>query len=309
MNTQEALKILELSPGASKEDIQAAFRKAAKTHHPDRNKDDPNAETKFKEINSAYQYLNNPQPERQSFNQNPFNQSHGPVNISDFFPGFGGGNPFQNQIPASISTVSISFFDSVLGVEKDVEIIQNYPCNNCKGMGSIATVDICKRCNGAGQKQAGFSRGNMVFIEPCENCRGTGKNQNPCSTCNQQGFQSRNVTARVRIPGGVVNDNMLRIPGGALRILVASDPDMVLEGADVVSNINISLLDALKGTLKTVRTVKGDMNLKIPPLIKNSDSVKVSNYGVPEHNGSHIFNITVGYPDDTSKLIEFLEGK
>ena len=61
MNTQEALKILELSPGASKEDIQAAFRKAAKVHHPDRNKDDPNAETKFKEMNSAYQYLNNPQ--------------------------------------------------------------------------------------------------------------------------------------------------------------------------------------------------------------------------------------------------------
>ena len=312
MNSQEAYKILGLEDGADKEAINNAFRQLAKKYHPDRNKDNPEAENKFKEINSAYQYLNNPQPEHN------FSGS-GSVNMQDFINqafrngGFGGfgGNPFQNmhQVPHSVGYVTITFVESVLGVEKELEIDQNISCNDCQGNGFKQSGGDCGVCKGSGQKKADFSRGNMVFIQPCNKCHGTGKNLTPCNSCpNQCGYTTSKVSVKVGIPGGVVDGNVLRIPNGLIKISVAPDPDMSLVEGNVVSNIEISLLEALKGVSKKVRTVKGEMNLKIPSKIKNSNSVQVYGYGV-NGQGNHIFNVKVNYPenDKIEELIKILE--
>ena len=52
--------VLGVSRSASEADIKTAFRRLAAQHHPDRNPDDPNAQTRFKEINAAYQILADP---------------------------------------------------------------------------------------------------------------------------------------------------------------------------------------------------------------------------------------------------------
>src|ERR1700748_1077412 len=211
MNRQEALRLLELNNDADENAINNAFRKLAKKYHPDRNKNDPNAETKFKEINSAYQYLNNPQPEH-----NPFSGHSGgfDVNLQDIFNQTFGGfgrNPFQNvhnSPPQSVSDTTISFAESVLGVEKELEIDQNNACKNCNGNGAIKGNTDCANCGGKGQKQANFQRGNMVFVQSCEKCMGTGKNHTPCNVCNQKGFSTNRGNVKVRIPGGVQNGNV-----------------------------------------------------------------------------------------------------
>jgi len=310
MNSQEAYKILELQPSATPEEIQAAFRKLAKKYHPDLNKDNPDAESKFKEINSAYQLLTNPSPRQQDFN-NSVN-----INFQDLFNQAFGGNPFgggfggfgSNPAPIAPNNTTISFAESVLGVEKELEITQNQTCGVCHGNGSTSDVNNCNFCQGKGAKQASFSRGAMSFIEQCQKCKGTGKIQNPCKPCEEKGFTSIKMNKKIKIPGGVLNNNVLKIPGGFIKINVEADSDMRLEDGNVVSDINISLLEALKGTLKPVKTVKGEMNLKIPANIKNGNSVQVHGYGVEGH-GSHIFNISVNYPQDTQKLIELLESE
>lgn len=306
MNRSEALSLLELNNDATSDDIQVAFRKLAKKYHPDRNKDNPEAEAKFKEINSAYQYLNNPQPERHT-------HSSGNMDMNDIFSQmFRGGNPFQNmrpQAPQSVGYTTITFAESVLGTEKEIEIDQNKICKDCSGKGCIQESSDCGVCGGSGHKQAAFSRGNVQFIETCGRCQGTGKNLKPCNSCpNQCGFTSTKEKIHVRIPGGVQNDNVLRIPGSLIKINVVPDADMTLVEYDVVSNIEISLLEALKGVSKPVRTVKGEMNLKIPANIKNSNSVQVHGYGV-NGQGSHIFNVKVNYPenDKIEELIKVLE--
>lgn len=308
MNTHEAYKILELNNNATSEEINNAFRKLAKKYHPDRNKDNPEAEAKFKEINSAYQLLNNPQQE-QSFGHN------GNVDLNDIFSQvFGGGrhpfNPFQsqNKAPDSISYVTLTFAESVLGVEKELNVTQNILCKDCNGDGFIKETADCTLCHGKGSKTASFSRGNMQFIEPCFMCRQTGKQVKDCKSCvNHSGYTSSTINAKIKIPGGVQNGNVLRIPGSLLKITVNSDPDMEFDGTNVFSNIEISLLDALRGVSKPVRTVKGEMNLKIPPNIKNGNSVQVHGYGV-NGQGSHIFNVSVKYPEDKiEKLIKVLE--
>jgi len=305
MNSQQAHSILGLDQNADKDEINNAFRQLAKKYHPDRNKDNPEAENKFKEINSAYQYLNNPQPEHSYQQSGNFH-----VDMNDIFSQMfrGGNNPFQQhkQAPQSVAYVSINFAESVLGVEKDIEIDQNIICKDCQGNGCVPSVDDCKVCNGKGVKQANFSRGNMQFIEQCGKCKGSGKNLTPCNTCSNQGYTSNRVNIKIGIPGGVMNGNVLRIPGSLIKIAVESDPDMSIEEYNVISNIEISLLDALKGISKAVRTVKGEMNLKIPANIKNGNSVQVHGYGV-QGQGSHIFNVSVKYPDNTEELIKVLE--
>lgn len=311
MNHQEAYKLLELEQNTTDKDaINAAFRKMAKKYHPDRNKDDPNAENKFKEINTAYQLLSNPVPQQ----QNPFGNSGGfNVDLGDIFEqtfGRGGFNPFQNvrqSAPQSVAETRISFADSVLGVEKELEIDQNIACKNCNGIGAIKEATDCTNCQGKGHKQANFSRGNVQFVESCQKCMGTGKNHTPCNVCNQKGFSTNKANLKIRIPGGVHNENVLRIPGSLIKINVESDPDMFLnEEGNVVSNIEISLLDALRGISKPVRTVKGEMSLKIPPNIKNGNSVQVLGYGV-QGQGSHIFNIRVNYPEDHGVIQELIK--
>jgi molecular chaperone DnaJ len=93
-----------------------------------------------------------------------------------------------------------------------------------------------------------------------------------------------------------------------VQVKVVPDPDMRLEGVDVISSIELTLLEALVGCKKEVRTIKGNKTLTLKPKTRNGDNIRVNGFGVP-NNGSHIINVIVNYPDDITKLVECLEGK
>jgi curved DNA-binding protein CbpA len=54
---RDPYQVLGVNRSASEADIKKAFRRLAKQHHPDRNKEDPKAKDKFAEVNSAYEIL------------------------------------------------------------------------------------------------------------------------------------------------------------------------------------------------------------------------------------------------------------
>ena len=60
MTKRDYYEILDVDRNASEDDIKKAYRKLAMQYHPDRNKDDKNAEEKFKEVGEAYSVLSNP---------------------------------------------------------------------------------------------------------------------------------------------------------------------------------------------------------------------------------------------------------
>lgn len=188
-------------------------------------------------------------------------------------------------------------------------------CDDCGGNGFETLSDSCPVCNGKGNRT--LKQGNMVFMMPCDKCGGLGKKTQDCGKCKGEGTKETDITLNVKLPGGISDTQNIRLQGAGnfiahgfstdvfLNCSVEKDNNMVLEGSDVISNINISLLDALQGTSIKVRTVKGEHTLKIPAKIRNAEKLSVAGYGA--NGGDHIFKIDVQYPENISEIINILK--
>lgn len=313
MNLKEAYSTLELSEGASPEDAKKKYRELTKKYHPDVNKD-PGADAKFKKINEAYQCVkegkgNDPEP---------------------MMPGWGGGNPFEGFNPFGrrnkpqshehiVLSNTISFEESILGTKKEVSFHRKAKCQSCNGAGEFEINNGCDKCNGKGKITA--MRGNMVFVQTCPKCMGR-VSVNNCNSCKSTGSIDSTVSINVVIPGGVTTGNILRIPGMGnfagqfmsmdqftdvhLRLDVTPDPELSLQDNYVVCKTPISLLDALRGCQKPVRTVLGEQEISIPPMSKNNDVIMIPRVGINKTGDQKVI-LEVQYPPNTDQLIEFLE--
>src|SRR4030067_660975 len=102
--------------------------------------------------------------------------------------------------------------------------------------------------------------------------------------------------------GNAENYNGRLFSGDIILIInVEYDKDMRIQDTNVISTIDVSLLEALQGIEKKVRTVLGDAILSINKNTKHKDMVVLEKYGV-EKRGNHIFIINVLYPLNTDKL-------
>lgn len=137
------------------------------------------------------------------------------------------------------------------------------------------------------------------------------------------GLQQEDHSVKVNIPAGARDGVSIRLPGQGdyfssmsgyaisdahVKIKVIPDKDLALIDNDVVSSLNISLLDSLKGTSAKVRTVKGEKIIKIPPKVKNLYRMRLDGLGIPGR-GDHMVVIGIDYPNDTmiEKIVEVLE--
>jgi molecular chaperone DnaJ len=317
MKLQEAYKELNVTENSSEEEVKKAFKKLAGKYHPDINKE-KDAEAKFKKINEAYQIITGGTA---ADKENPFWSTNQPFNP---FGGSPFGNPFSNGVsfnnaPISLTT-TVSFLESVFGCEKDIKFNRNSKCAACNGAGDIPANNGCPQCNGKGGEVQ--RQGNMVFIKTCSKCGGRTK-KNPCTTCNSKGVIETETSIRANIPGGVVNDNVLNFRGMGhfagsfgpieqrgdvhLHVKVTPEPGLSLEGSNVISNLELSLIEALQGCSKVVNTVEGVQDIIIPPKSKNKQEVVIPNVGVNKLGNQRVI-LNVNYPEDVSKIIEILEG-
>lgn len=325
MNKAEALKILGLRSSASEKDIKKRFKKLAYEKHPDRNKSE-GAEDEYKKISEAYEYLKNPPPEQPAV-QWPWPKT-GPFqnnSIWDAFESFMRGEAFrQKKTPPNIlSSIRISFKESVLGCKKKIKVDRKVKCDSCDGVGVVAVGDSCSSCNGLGtQTQVTSKGGSSVVVQTqCPDCNGKGGEREDCSDCQGEGGVESTSEFNVNIAGGVLSGQRIKLPGAGhyyqsmgiptatdviLTVMVDKDPDIRISGNDVASTIDISLYEALKGTTKKVRTVFGEKDLEIKSGVKHKDILKIEKCGV-EGKGDHCFLINLVYPKDVSKILEVLK--
>lgn len=235
-------EVLGLSKGASEDEIKKAYRKLAKKYHPDLNAGDKDAETKFKEVNEAYEVLSDSN-KRARYDQfghagvdpsyggggaaggNPFGDDFdiGDIFSSFFGGGFGGGFSRRQSNPNAPrrgsdtkTTVSISFEEAAKGCKKDVSYRVVEKCSSCNGSGTASgsSPKTCSICHGTGQSRTTQRTpfGVIQTAHTCERCRGTGQViENPCKKCSGSGRIQATKKVEVTVPAGIDDGQILKV--------------------------------------------------------------------------------------------------
>jgi molecular chaperone DnaJ len=215
-----------------------------------------------------------------------------------------------------VINIEIPFEIAISGGFQEVQYTRSIKCESCKN-GKNKTS--CLKCNGSGKRKYGVQASDREL--PCTHCTGTGfVLSGICNVCNGKSVKNTLAKINIKINPGTINGTKITLNGngnniidnlyGDLVVVInvkASSEGLTLSGSDVISVVELTLLEALKGTKKSLRTIKGDKVLEFKPKIKNGDKIRVSGFGVPP-NGAHIFTVSVVYPEDVSNLISVLDG-
>ncbi len=300
-------KSLGLDKSASETEIKKAYRKLAQKYHPDKNPGDKEAETKFKEIQAAYEVLSDKR-KRQQYDQfgsvgAGFSGGRGDFDPSafngfaDIFESFfGGGGGFGGRSakkPGPMrggdieAEIEIKFEEAVFGTIKHLEITKPDNCESCKGSGVEPGHEIirCVDCNGSGQIRSTRQTilGNISSLHTCRKCNGRGEiPEKICKTCKGRMRTNQRKEISVKIPAGIESGARIRMRekgsaglfGGPygdlyLYVRVADHPKFTRENSNIYSNENIHLLQGVLGATVMVDTIYGKESLKIPSGTQN----------------------------------------
>lgn len=331
---------LGVAKGASKDEIKKAFHKLAHKHHPDKNGGD---DTKFKEVNEAYQILSDEKKRAQydqfgsagpgaggfggfdpnGFDFSGFGQEGGfGFDMGDIFGDiFGGGRSRQKRGADLQTSISISFKESIFGIDKEIRITKPSTCTTCKGDGATPGTgfDTCTTCEGKGSIRSVQRTilGSIATNQTCTKCHGIGKiPKEPCKTCKGDGIVNETRTITVGIPAGINNGETLRLSGmgeavtggqsGDLYVRVTVTPHKTIfrYNNDLVSELSIKLTDALLGAEYEVETLDGPMTVTVPTGTKIGDTVSIKGYGVPKSSskrGDFVIKLNISLPTKLSK--------
>ncbi|MBW1616706.1 MAG: molecular chaperone DnaJ [Deltaproteobacteria bacterium] len=314
--------VLGVEKEASSDEIKTAYRKKAFKFHPDKNPDNKEAEEKFKEASEAYEIL------RDSTKRKKYDRfGHEGLN-GNGFSGFGGfedvvsgfGDIFEDLFQFSSQNkgkrnarrikrgadlrydLTIEFKEASFGVNTEINIPKNETCSECYGAGCKPGTQpkACSKCGGTGQvdQRQGFFTIRMA----CSECLGNGVIiDTPCSKCNGKGKKRVNKTVSLKIPAGVYNSARLRLNGegeagknggqsGDLYVFIKVKPHKYFkrENNDIICAVPISFVQAALGDIITVKTLKGEKELKIPEGTQYGDILRFESEGIPDIRNRNI---------------------
>jgi molecular chaperone DnaJ len=316
-------EVLGVARDADQKAIKDAFRQLALKYHPDRNKE-PGASDRFKEIAEAYAVLSDPK-KRAEYDTRGYagvagfspEDLFGGINFEDIFGGlgfdFGGMGPFdrffrRRAAPQRGENIEIAIsvpLERVLdGGEETVHLGHPTPCQACQGSGAKAGTKprACATCNGTGQRVRSQRKGGVSLqqITTCPDCGGRGRFiDTPCPECGGKGQSLRDEILTVRIPVGVEEGMVLRVPGhglppdkpglpaGDLFVVVRTADDSRFErrGRDLYRLETIDVVDAVLGTNIDVPTLDGQVSLKVPAGTQPDSMLRLRGKGLPRFGG------------------------
>ena len=302
-------EVLGISKNASKDEIKTSYRRLALKYHPDRNKEDAQAEEKFKECTHAYAILADDEKRAayDRFGHEGLNASAGfgegfggfSEVFSDIFEDFFGVGGRRADRPGRGSDlgaeIEVTFTEAAFGVEKTVDVKREESCRQCRGDGAQPGTkrETCRQCGGSGQ--VSVSSGFFSIARACPSCRGQGSTiQKPCSVCRGTGREINARKLSVRVPAGVDNGMRLRVTGegeaghrGGQRgdlyvdIFVEAHPIFKRHGTDILCEIPISFAQAALGAEVEAPTLYGQEKIRIPAGTQTGKVFRLKGKGVP----------------------------
>lgn len=308
--------LLGIGRDANDAEIKFAYRALARELHPDSGHGDPAAEERFKLVTVAYETLRDPE-RRQIYDV------HGPEglrrsagagagfgDVSDIFEaffgrGFGGGGGHRGPPQGSDIEVAVKleFSEAIFGSEPEVKLRAPVACATCDGSGARpgTTPVSCAGCGGAGEVRRVRQSilGQMVTAAACPRCGGSGEEvTSPCVDCGGEGRVAEERTLNVRVPAGVDDGAVLRVPGGGavgprggppgdlyVHLRVSPDERFSREGVDLVQVLRPSMAQAALGATLTVETLDGDREVEVSPGSQSGRVLRLRGLGVPHRRG------------------------
>jgi molecular chaperone DnaJ len=309
MSKPDYYAVLGVSRDASQDEIKAAFRQLARQYHPDVNKDDPEAEEKFKLINEAYQALSDPETravyDRFGHAGAPHTAAADPFNMAEnlFQMFFGGsmGTMTRGPIDGADRRVDlvITLEEVLHGATHAVEVERLRVCPRCKGVGAEpgTTPERCPDCAGSGRVR--FTQttilGTVARVAPCERCRGEGEIiRTPCRECRGERLVRQRDAITVNIPPGVADETALLLRGegdsglrggrdGDLYVVVriAPHPRFKRRGDDLATQLNLTYPQLALGDEVELETLDDKATLEIPELTEPYTELVLPGRGLP----------------------------
>ena len=278
MSKRDYYEVLGIQKGASDDEIKKAFRKLAIKYHPDKNPGDKTAEEKFKEVNEAYSVLSD-KTKRQRYDQ------FGHAGVG----GAGGpaGNPFEGF---NFNGQSFNFDFGGGGLDDILGAMFGFGGGGFRGA------------------RRGRDQRTSITIDFKEAIFGTTKNIS---------VDGENI--KLKIPAGIFDGQQIRLNGKGgeapqqggqrgdlyVEIRVRAHKTLTREGDLILSEVTISMVDAVLGTEVDVETVDGTVTMKVPAGTQPGTNFKLSGHGAPrmggEERGPHIVTVQVEIPRNLSR--------
>ena len=316
-------EVLGVSKDADDAQIKSAFRKAAKTCHPDLHPNDKEAEAKFKELNEAYEVLSDSEKRAKydQFGHAAFDPSMGggsPFSgggfggfddiINTFFGGGFGGSQRNSSAPVQGDdcryNLTVSFEEAVFGAEKSFNIYRVDACEVCGGSGAKpgSSPVRCPTCGGTGtvRSQQNTILGSFMSTKPCTACGGTGKYiKDPCTTCRGKGRVKKNTRIELKVPAGIDDGQTVKMPGkgdagyrggprGDLYVTVSVKPHRLFtrKGNNLLLKLELPYTVMALGGEIQIPTLKEPIPYSIPAGTQNGTTFRLREKGIAYLNGS-----------------------
>ena len=281
---EDYYSVLGVARGAPEENIKKAFRKKAMEYHPDRNKGNPKAEEKFKEVNEAYAVLGD-KKKRSQYDRFGSKGFHKRFSREDIFRDFDFGDVFSGFNSQSGFGGGANF--------PDLETFQSG--HGFGGSRSRKGRDIRQDFN-ISFEEAALGTTRTVIIE----------------------VNGNKVKTNFKVPEGSIDGRSLRlvgkgqpgINGGSsgdlyLKIRVNKHPIFEREQDDIIVNREIKLTEALLGTTIEVPTLKESKMVKIPPCTQSHMRLRLKGLGISSNRnkkkGNQFVRVVVKFPKELTE--------
>lgn len=259
--------------------------------------------------------------------------------INSFFgSGFGSPRGGQQQQGRSRSrgidmemNMDLTYEEIAQGITKEFDLKHNTMCKHCKGLGfePKSKVKDCGTCHGHGKviQQMQTIFGIIEQEGVCPTCEGKGKIfEDKCGVCKGQGFAQEIEKIKVDIPAGIEAGQRIRVRGkgqagyqgsqaGDLYLNISINTNkhnLVRDGSDITSTIDINYFDLLTGLKTDIYTVWGNVEISIPAMTTPDAKLRIREKGMPNLNnprrkGDHFVKIKVVMPKLSAKQIKLLQ--
>ena len=302
MKTKDFYKILGITEHATEIEIKTAYRKLARTHHPDIAGATPECVQIFKDINEAYETL---MDRKKRYEYDALRRLYSYASQKNTTP-----PPHKKEETSYTSKTKNSFWEDFLKYQKQKETYSTPMPQNGSDITTEITLTYAEANNGT-QKRV-----NILHTKPCDTCKGRKFiNGCKCNSCNGTGIVSEHKKLTVKIPANVKNGYKIRIAGegnqganggknGNLYLIIKIEKsfNFKYDGNNIHRTIPITPAEAVLGASIELSTPDGKITMKVLPNTNSGQKFRLQGQGLTKDGttGDLIVTVEIKIPSNIS---------